>query len=67
MVTGCEPVGLAVIACFKLFDAGPVLAADYSPKRRTLTEKISANKVIDPSTENPYENNLLKNQKIAAI
>ena len=39
LVAGCRPVGLAVIACFQFIDAVPVIAADYSPKRRTLAKK----------------------------
>ena len=34
MVVGCGPVGLAVIAALKARGHGPVIATDYSPRRR---------------------------------
>jgi threonine dehydrogenase-like Zn-dependent dehydrogenase len=48
-VLGCGPVGLACIAELKLRGIGPIVAADYSPKRRSLAEQLGADVVIDPS------------------
>jgi threonine dehydrogenase-like Zn-dependent dehydrogenase len=49
LVIGCGPVGLAVIAGLKLKGLHPIVAADYSPKRRALAEKMGADVVIDPA------------------
>ncbi len=48
LVVGCGPVGLAVIAALKLRGAGPIVAADFSPMRRALAEKLGADHLIDP-------------------
>ncbi len=54
LVIGCGPVGLAVIDSLKARGLGPIYAADYSPQRRALAEKIGADKVIDPAKESPH-------------
>ena len=54
IVLGCGPVGLAVIAALKLRGVGPIIAADFSPLRRALAERMGADKVVDPSTSSPY-------------
>jgi threonine dehydrogenase-like Zn-dependent dehydrogenase len=54
LVIGCGPVGLAVIAALKLKGAAPVIAADFSPARRTLAESMGADVVIDPAVHSPY-------------
>ncbi|HSG90138.1 MAG TPA: zinc-binding dehydrogenase [Pseudomonadales bacterium] len=54
LVIGCGPVGLAVIAALKLKGAGPVIAADYSPARRALAERLGADLVLDPAQASPY-------------
>ena len=54
LVIGCGPVGLAVIAALKIKGLGPIVAADYSPKRRALAEKMGADIVIDPARTQPY-------------
>jgi threonine dehydrogenase-like Zn-dependent dehydrogenase len=48
IVLGCGPVGLACIAELKLRGIGPIVAADYSSKRRMLAEKLGADVVVDP-------------------
>ena len=55
IVIGCGPVGLAVIASLKLAGAGPIIAADFSPKRRELAQKMGADVIVDPSLGSPYE------------
>lgn len=55
VVIGCGPVGLAVIACLRLRGVGPIIAADYSPKRRGLAEQLGADIVVDPKAASPYE------------
>jgi threonine dehydrogenase-like Zn-dependent dehydrogenase len=55
LVVGCGPVGLAVIAALKAKGHGPVIAADFSPRRRAAAEKLGADIVVDPAVENPHE------------
>jgi threonine dehydrogenase-like Zn-dependent dehydrogenase len=54
VVIGCGPVGLAVIASLKLGGIGPVIAADFSPARRALAERMGADVVVDPAADSPY-------------
>ncbi|MBS0540255.1 MAG: alcohol dehydrogenase catalytic domain-containing protein, partial [Proteobacteria bacterium] len=54
LVVGCGPVGLAVIAALRLKNIRPIVAADFSAKRRELAVKMGADIVIDPATEDPY-------------
>jgi threonine dehydrogenase-like Zn-dependent dehydrogenase len=55
LVVGCGPVGLAVIVALRLKNIRPIIAADFSPKRRELAVKMGADIVVDPAKENPYE------------
>jgi len=48
IVLGCGPVGLACIADLKMRGIGPIVAADFSPKRRLLAEKMGADAIVDP-------------------
>ncbi len=48
LVVGCGPVGLAVIAALKLKGTEPIVAADFSPRRRALAERMGAHLVVDP-------------------
>ena len=54
LVVGCGPVGLAVIAALKAQGHGPVIAADFSPRRRAAAEKLGADIIIDPAKESPH-------------
>jgi threonine dehydrogenase-like Zn-dependent dehydrogenase len=54
VVIGCGPVGLAVIASLRLAGAGPIIAADFSPRRRQLAEAMGADAVLDPGESSPY-------------
>ncbi|HEY8547153.1 MAG TPA: zinc-binding dehydrogenase [Acidimicrobiales bacterium] len=54
LVVGCGPVGLAVIAALKARGHGPVVAADFSPRRRRLAEAFGADEVVDPAVTSPY-------------
>jgi threonine dehydrogenase-like Zn-dependent dehydrogenase len=49
VVVGCGPVGIAVIAALSGKGIEPVVAADYSPMRRSLASTIGAHHVIDPN------------------
>jgi threonine dehydrogenase-like Zn-dependent dehydrogenase len=55
LVIGCGPVGLAVIAALKLKKIGPIVAADYSPTRRQLAQKMGADIVVDPARTSAYK------------
>lgn len=55
LVVGCGPVGLAVIAALKAAGHGPVIAADFSPRRRAAAERLGADIVIDPAVESPHD------------
>ena len=55
LVIGCGPVGLAVIAALKINGLHPIIAADYSPARRSLAEKLGADIVVDPARTRPFE------------
>jgi threonine dehydrogenase-like Zn-dependent dehydrogenase len=55
LVIGCGPIGLAVIAALCLRDVHPIVAADFSPRRRQLAEAFGADVVVDPSVDSPYE------------
>lgn len=55
LVIGCGPVGLAVIAALKLKNAHPIIAADFSPRRRQLAQAIGADVIVDPRTQSPYD------------
>ena len=54
LVVGCGPVGLAAIVGLRLKGARPIIAADFSPKRRELAARMGADIVIDPAQETPY-------------
>jgi threonine dehydrogenase-like Zn-dependent dehydrogenase len=49
LVIGCGPVGLAVIAALTLRGVEPIVAADFSPTRRALAERMGAHVVVDPA------------------
>jgi 2-desacetyl-2-hydroxyethyl bacteriochlorophyllide A dehydrogenase len=51
VVLGCGPVGLAVIAALRLAGVEPIVAADFSTKRRELAEQLGAHEVVDPRVE----------------
>lgn len=54
LVIGCGPVGLAVIAALKMKGLSPIIAADYSPARRALAQRMGADIVVDPAQTQPY-------------
>lgn len=54
LVIGCGPVGLSVIAALRMKDIRPIVAADFSPRRRQLALAMGADVVIDPAEKSPY-------------
>jgi threonine dehydrogenase-like Zn-dependent dehydrogenase len=55
LVIGCGPVGLSVIASLRLKGIRPIVAADFSPRRRQLAEAVGADIVVNPAERSPYE------------
>jgi threonine dehydrogenase-like Zn-dependent dehydrogenase len=55
LVIGCGPVGLAVIAALRLQGARPIVAADFSARRRELATALGADVVVDPATATPWQ------------
>ncbi|WP_433885741.1 zinc-binding dehydrogenase [Pseudomonas vranovensis] len=55
IVIGCGPIGLAMIAVLKSRGIGPVVASDFSAKRRALAEKMGADVVVNPAEQSPYQ------------
>src|SRR5262249_7357430 len=51
LVIGCGPIGLAVIAALHLRHISPIVAADFSPKRRELALALGADVVVDPAVD----------------
>jgi threonine dehydrogenase-like Zn-dependent dehydrogenase len=54
LVIGCGPVGLAVIAALSLRGAEPIVAADFSARRRELASSLGAHVVVDPAVTTPW-------------
>jgi threonine dehydrogenase-like Zn-dependent dehydrogenase len=54
LVIGCGPVGLAVVAALRLEGVRPIVAADFSPRRRELALAMGADSVVDPAAASPY-------------
>jgi threonine dehydrogenase-like Zn-dependent dehydrogenase len=55
LVVGCGPVGLAVIAALRLRGVRPIVAADFSPRRRELAASLGADVVVDPAERMPWQ------------
>ena len=55
LVIGCGPVGLAVIAALRLAEVRPIVAADFSARRRELAVALGADLVVDPATTTPWQ------------
>lgn len=51
LIHGAGPVGLSMIRFSKLKGAGPIVVSEPNPDRRTRAQKLGADIVIDPSTE----------------
>ena len=55
LVIGCGPVGLAVIAALRLHGARPIVAADFSARRRELAAALGADLAVDPAQSTPWQ------------
>lgn len=55
LVIGCGPIGLAIIAALRLRGVEPIVAADYSHKRRELATTMGAHRTVDPAQGSPFD------------
>jgi threonine dehydrogenase-like Zn-dependent dehydrogenase len=55
LVIGCGPVGLAVIASLRLKGVRPIVAADFSSRRRELAAAVGADVIVNPAEKSPYQ------------
>lgn len=53
VVYGCGPVGLATIAALRLDGIGPIIASDFSRRRRELAGAMGADAAVDPRETPP--------------
>jgi threonine 3-dehydrogenase len=52
LVTGCGPIGLMAIAVAKACGSSTVFATETNAQRRAMAERMGADVVIDPASEN---------------
>lgn len=55
LVLGCGPIGIAVIAALKLRGVEPIVATDFSSKRRSLAAVVGAHEAVDPAAEPSFD------------
>ncbi|OMB89376.1 zinc-binding dehydrogenase [Mycobacterium colombiense] len=55
LVLGCGPIGIAIIAALQAKGVEPVVAADFSPKRRELATAMGAHQTLDPAQGSPFD------------
>lgn len=55
IVHGCGPLGLAAIGALTARGIGPIVASDFSPRRRALAEHFGAHEIVDPAEEAAIE------------
>lgn len=55
LILGCGPIGLSLIVWLEARGIGPIVASDYSPRRRALAAQLGADVVVDPRDERPVE------------
>jgi threonine dehydrogenase-like Zn-dependent dehydrogenase len=51
VIVGCGPIGLAMIPWLRLRGIEPIVAADFSAKRRALALELGADLAVDPRDE----------------
>jgi threonine 3-dehydrogenase len=52
LVTGCGPIGLMAIAVAKACGSSTVFATETNAQRRAMAERMGADVVVDPASEN---------------
>ncbi len=55
IVLGCGPIGLAIVSALSLDGVEPIVAADFSIKRRELASAMGAHEIVDPNSERAIE------------
>ncbi len=55
LVLGCGPVGLAIVAALRVKGIEPIVAADFSPKRREMALTMGAHDAVDPRAETSFD------------
>ncbi|BCZ22499.1 zinc-binding dehydrogenase [Mycobacterium senriense] len=55
LVLGCGPIGIAIIASLRARGVEPVVACDFSPKRRELAIAMGAHQTLDPAQGSPFD------------
>src|SRR3954454_4027121 len=55
VVLGCGPVGLAIIAALKVQGIEKIVAADFSPARRSIALAMGATEAVDPKAETAWD------------
>lgn len=55
LVLGCGPIGIAIIASLRAKGVEPVVACDFSPKRRELAIAMGAHQTLDPAQGSPFD------------
>ncbi|AQA02653.1 alcohol dehydrogenase [Mycobacterium sp. MS1601] len=55
VVIGAGPVGISIIAALRAAGVESVVAADFSPVRRTLAQTMGASRTVDPAMQSPFD------------
>ncbi len=55
LVLGCGPIGIAIIAALHHRGVETIVAADFSPVRRTVAETMGAHATVDPADGSPFD------------
>lgn len=55
LVLGCGPVGLALISALAAKGIEPIVAADFSARRRAIATAMGAHEVVSPTTESAID------------
>jgi len=55
VVIGAGPVGLAIVAALAARGLEPIIASDFSPKRRATAAEMGAHVVVDPEVADPFD------------
>ncbi len=55
LVLGAGPIGLALIAVLKSRGVAPIVASDFSPRRRELALAMGATSVVNPAAETAFD------------
>lgn len=54
IILGCGPIGLAVLLALKEQGRGPIIAVDFSDRRREMAGELGADVLVNPKEDSPY-------------